>query len=76
MGRVAPFILLGALQLWVIVESMVTEQPRLMPRWSWVLLNLFVPVFSAVLWFTSGRPRKFRGRDRGPDDDPDFLRSL
>ena len=76
MIRYAVIALLVAAQVWVIIEAANTRSPRLMPRWSWVLLTVFVPVVSMVLWFVAGRPRRGWQRGYGPDDDPDFLRSL
>ena len=76
MPRFLPIAILVIAQVWALVEAANTPAPRLLPRWSWVLLTLFVPVVSSVLWFVAGRPRKGQQRGFGPDDDPDFLRSL
>ena len=70
------YVIPVAFTLWGIVEAAGTPVPRLMPRWSWVLLTIFVPVFGSALWFVSGRPRKNQFPPSGPDDDQDFLRSL
>ena len=49
------------------------------PKWAWVLVILFVPVFGLALWYVFGRS-SFRPReDSGPvapDDDPEFLRRI
>ncbi|PPF24144.1 PLDc N-terminal domain-containing protein [Rathayibacter rathayi] len=51
---------------------------RAIPKWSWLLVVLILPVVGAGLWFWIGRPRKQRvdGRYTAPDDDPDFLGTL
>jgi len=52
---------------------------RAIPKWSWVLVVLLLPIIGAGLWFWIGRPRKQRSESRrftAPDDDPDFLGTL
>jgi hypothetical protein len=52
---------------------------RAIPKWSWILVVLFLPVIGAGLWFWIGRPRKQRANGRrftAPDDDPDFLGTI
>ncbi|AND17471.1 hypothetical protein C5C18_05275 [Rathayibacter tritici] len=52
---------------------------RAIPKWSWLLVVLILPVVGAGLWFWIGRPRKQRAAGRrytAPDDDPDFLGTL
>ena len=55
---------------------------RALPKWLWVLLCLFVPVFGGLLYVTVGRPVGGSGpstaptRNVAPDEDPDFLRKL
>jgi hypothetical protein len=58
-------------------------QVRVLPKFVWVLLCLFVPIIGGLLYITVGRPidgdsgqgAKI-GRPKGPDDDADFLRDL
>ncbi len=80
MGRygIIAGLIVFAIHVYVLVEASSTPQPRLMPRWSWVLLNLVLPAIGPVLWFIAGRPRKQPPRrgPQGPDDDPNFLGSL
>ena len=73
-----PYIALAIAQLWALVEASGTAAPRMMARWSWVLLTAAVPVIGPLLWFAAGRPRRSDGprRTAAPDDDQDFLRSL
>jgi hypothetical protein len=65
--RFIPYVIAFMVQLYVIVEAAGTPAPRLMSRWAWVLMSIFVPVLSAILWFVGGRPR------RHPDDDARFF---
>ena len=74
--RFLPYVLFVGFWLWSVVEAGSTPAPRMMPRWSWVLLTIFAPVVGGLLWFTTGRPRKQQTPPAGPDDDQDFLRSL
>ncbi len=56
---------------------------RGLPKPLWLLVILAIPMFGGILWIVLGRtPRpgartgSQRLRTSGPDDDPDFLRSL
>ena len=57
-----------------------TSRVRALPKWTWVLLVLILPVIGPLLWFAIGRVRMTRvGRLRqrcpkAPDDDAEFLR--
>ena len=58
-------------------------QVRVLPKFVWVLLCLFVPLIGGLLYITVGRPidgDSGQGakisRPKAPDDDPDFLRDL
>jgi hypothetical protein len=58
------------------------SEVRLLPKWVWVMLCLFVPFFGGLLYLMVGRPLgkgpQPGGRSRivAPDDDPNFLRDL
>ncbi|MBU6144541.1 MAG: PLDc N-terminal domain-containing protein [Acidobacteria bacterium] len=59
------------------------SQVRVLPKFAWVLLCLFVPIIGGLLYITIGRPidgdsgqGAKRSRPVAPDDDPDFLRDL
>lgn len=66
------------------------DDVRGIPRWTWAVLIVFTLVIGALLWFIFGRPKKVRKPPtnsqwqppksstppQGPDDDPDFLRSI
>jgi hypothetical protein len=58
--RFIPYIAVFLLQLYAIVEATSIRFPRLMPRWSWLLVTVFVPVIGAILWFFGGRPKATR----------------
>lgn len=52
---------------------------RAIPKWSWLLVVILLPVIGAGLWFWIGRPRRERTGGRrytAPDDDPDFLGTI
>ena len=58
-------------------------QVRVLPKFVWVLLCLFVPLIGGLLYITIGRPidgdsgqGAKLGRPIAPDDDPEFLRDL
>lgn len=90
MTRVAVFtaIFLGVWGVFtaVFAASAPKAQVRLMPKWIWVLLCVFVPFFGGLLYLMVGRPLG-DGKPGGaggrrptkvvaPDDDPRFLRDL
>lgn len=59
------------------------RQVRVLPKFVWVLLCLFIPIIGGLLYITIGRPidgdsgqGAKRSRPLAPDDDPDFLRDL
>ena len=67
----------------VYAASADSTQVRVLPKFVWVLLCLFVPIIGGLLYITVGRPidgDSGQGakifRPKGPDDDPDFLRDL
>lgn len=66
----------------VFAASADKNEVRLLPKWAWVLLCLFVPFFGGLLYLMVGRPLRSgpspRGKKRviAPDDDPNFLRDL
>ena len=67
----------------VFAASANKQEVRLLPKWAWVLLCLFIPIFCGLLYLMVGRPLRPgpaapKGRKRviAPDDDPTFLRDL
>lgn len=53
------------------------QQVRGIPKPLWLIVMLIFPILGAVLWFAFGRDRSAPAVRRvGPDDDPEFLRSL
>jgi hypothetical protein len=59
------------------------NQVRVLPKFVWVLLCLFIPIIGGLLYITIGRPidgdsgkGAKRSRPIAPDDDEDFLRDL
>ena len=87
MVKVLLFLIPIALTIYAVIDAIQTEDSKVqyLPKLIWlVLILLFTPV-GAIAWLITGRQRGPRtGRKgstypsapRGPDDDPDFLRSL
>lgn len=82
MARVLVFAAIAAavLTVFAAVDCALTERARVraIPKWTWLLIVLLLPVVGPVLWFVIGRgPVRARPVRRviGPDDDPDFLRA-
>lgn len=84
------FVGLVALVIWVgaLVDVLLAREFRVLDRWIWVLIVVLgLPPVGALVYLLIGRQRRPvgadhpsrldpAGRPRGPDDDPDFLRSL
>jgi hypothetical protein len=66
----------------VFAASAKKSEVRNLPKWSWILICLFVPFVGGLLYLVLGRPaagpkpRFGRTRTVAPDDDPTFLRDL
>jgi Phospholipase_D-nuclease N-terminal len=87
MGRVLMVLIPLAITIYAVIDAIQTEDTNVkhLPKLVWVLLILVFTPVGAIAWFLAGRQRGPRtgqsGRSypappRGPDDDPDFLRSL
>lgn len=82
------YVLPIALTIYAIVDIARTEDSeiKLLPKWGWVLISIFVGIVGPIAWIIAGKNRKRKppfGRNSkgpkgplGPDDDPDFLRGL
>lgn len=67
----------------VFAASANKSEVRLLPKWLWVILCLFIPFFGGLLYLMVGRPLGTdpgglggRGKTVAPDDDPNFLRDI
>lgn len=68
----------------VYAASAKRNEVRVLPKWLWVLMCAFIPIFGGLLYLTLGRPTGPIGPSRrgpqtkivAPDDDPNFLRDL
>jgi len=66
----------------VFAASAKKNEVRNLPKWSWILICLFVPFVGGLLYLVLGRPavgpkpRFGRTKTVAPDDDPTFLRDL
>ncbi len=78
-----------AVTIYCLIDVVRSEQSEVrgLPKLVWVLLVLLFPLAGGAAWFVAGRPRGTRppGTERlgtpkprvlGPDDDPDFLRTI
>jgi hypothetical protein len=87
--RFLPFLALLAFTVYCLIDVVRSEDTgvRGLPKLVWVGLVLVFPLAGGIAWFVAGRPRGSRpmGVDRigrakprvlGPDDDPDFLRTI
>ncbi len=83
MGRVLLIVAIVMLTIYCTVE-LATSPParvRVMPKWLWGFVIVFLPVAGPLAWLFFGRPAtppapRRRPTVRGPDDDEDFLRGL
>jgi hypothetical protein len=82
MARVLVFAAIAAtvLTVFAVVDCALTERGRVraLPRWTWIVVALVLPVIGPLLWLLLGRgPSRPRQAPRfiGPDDDPDFIGS-
>ena len=78
MLTVAAILVVIAATIAALVECAQTPAPRLLPRWTWLIVILVLPVIGPVAWFLAGRERR-KPRSApfaAPDDDPRFLRQL
>ncbi len=89
MRSLVPALLVLAFTVYCVVDVVRSESEdvRGLPKPLWVLLCLLFPLAGGVAWLVAGRPRAtaLPGSDRlrrprpsvlGPDDDPDFLRTI
>lgn len=88
MRFIVPGLIL-AFTIYCLIDVIRSEDSEIrgLPKIVWVMLVLLFPVAGGAAWFLAGRPRGSRppGTDRitrpkprvtGPDDDPDFLRTI
>jgi hypothetical protein len=87
MPRVLLVLVMLAVTIYAVIDAIQTEDQRVqhLPKIVWILLILLFPWVGAIAWFFAGRQGgPLNGRTgpnyptapRGPDDDPDFLRTL
>ncbi|MDG2497546.1 MAG: PLD nuclease N-terminal domain-containing protein [Aquiluna sp.] len=77
------FLIIWTIFTAVFAASADKTEVRLMPKWLWVLLCVFLPFFGGLLYLMVGRPLRpnlgpsgGKGRVIAPDDDPNFLRDI
>ncbi|ACY99954.1 MULTISPECIES: PLDc N-terminal domain-containing protein [Thermomonospora] len=85
-------LIIVGIWLFCLFDALTTDEAevRLLPKFGWFLIVLFGFILGALLWLALGRPRipvdpsgaalgssaPRPAAPRGPDDDPEFLRSL
>ena len=87
--RLIPAALVLAFTIYWLVDVVRSERSniRVLSKTFWVIIVLVAPLAGGVAWLVAGRPRSTRlpGTARrstprppvqGPDDDPDFLRTI
>jgi len=72
-----------ALMIFSIIDCSRTAENniRSLPKWTWLVIIIFVPAIGSLAWIIAGRPKgNGRGRRKRkivpPDDNPDFLGKL
>ena len=76
------YVLPIALTIYAIADISRTDESniKLLPKWAWVLISLFVGIVGPLAWLIAGKVRNTRppkkNGPKGPDDDPDFLKGL
>ncbi len=90
MLRYVPTLLVLGFAIYCVIDVARSpgDEVRGLPRLLWLVLVVLIPVLGGLAWLIAGRPRDPRPPGsspprprsvpptRGPDDDPDFLRSL
>jgi Phospholipase_D-nuclease N-terminal len=89
MPRVLLGLAVLAMAIYAVIDAIQTEDTRVrhLPKLIWIaLILLSAPTgIGAIAWLVAGRERgplngrrgpRYPSAPRGPDDDPDFLRSL
>ena len=77
------YLLPAGLAIYAIADISRTDesQIKLLPKWGWFLISIFVTIIGPIAWIIAGknrkRPRGNRSKGpKGPDDDPNFLKGL
>ena len=80
MLRFLPILVALALSIYCVVECVQSDDRRVrgLPKLIWVFVILLFPFAGAIAGLVAVRPKATPpGRqNRGPDDDPDFLKGL
>ena len=87
MAKLLLFLVPLAMTIYAVIDAIQTEDTNVkhLPKLIWILLILIFAPVGAIAWLVAGRQRgqqngrpgpRYPSAPRGPDDDPDFLRSL
>lgn len=60
MIRGLPFLIVGVLMIYCLIEAISTDESvvRNLPKVAWVLLILFFPLVGSIAWLVAGRPQR------------------
>ena len=83
-AAVIGIIIVTALTIFALIDCSRTEESRIrsLPKWSWLVIIIFVPGIGALAWIIAGRPKgpgrggRRKGKIVPPDDNPDWLKKL
>ncbi|MCQ9385581.1 PLD nuclease N-terminal domain-containing protein [Brevibacterium sp. 50QC2O2] len=87
-GLIAGVVILVAITLYSLFDCAMRDRTviRIMPKWGWFFIILFIPLIGLLMWYIFGRgtvagPGGSAGKPsrRGPiapDDDPEYLRRI
>lgn len=81
MARFLIYVLPIAITIYAIADISRTDESniKLLPKWAWILISLFVGLIGPLAWLIAGKTRNRKPKKngpKGPDDDPDFLKGL
>ncbi len=77
---VAIIVIYAAIAIYSVFDAALRDRDliKIMPKWAWVLVIIFIPLIGLLLWYLFGRTSFPQSRPRGtaPDDDADYLNRI
>jgi hypothetical protein len=64
MLRFSPFLLVLVLDIFCVIDVIVSDEDRVrnLPKIAWLLLILFFPLIGSIAWLAAGRPQRASAR--------------